>query len=80
MEKQIVEQALMNLQNLLPEDSKQNKEISIYGYGKVTSKGFADSIIKIKKAFPELSKEWFDILETMLDDERFTDKRLIRCS
>ena len=34
-------------------------------------------IAEIKKAFPRLSLGWYDVLEQMLDDEGFSDQRLI---
>jgi len=37
----------------------------------------ADCIIEVKKAFPRLPVGWYDVLERMLDEEKFSDKRLI---
>jgi len=58
------------------QENKENKgEVSLYGEGKVSSKCLADNVIKLKKAFPKLPNGFYDILEQMLDEERFTDSR-----
>jgi len=66
------------LQQSLPDVSRENKqEISLYGQGKVSTKVLANCFIDLKKTFPKLPDGWYDILEKMLDEEKFTDKRLI---
>jgi hypothetical protein len=65
---------------LSPEDLEENREnnqLSIYGKGKVSAKVCANCIVEIKKSFPKLSAGWYDVLEKMLDEEKFTDQRLI---
>ena len=63
---------------MLRDASNENRtEVSVYGEGKVTSRCFAECIIKIKKAFPKLPKGWYDILQDMIDIDNFTDSRLI---
>ena len=66
------------MQQSLPDVSRENKqEISLYGQGKVSTKVLANCFIDLKKTFPKLPDGWYDILEKMLDEEKFTDKRLI---
>lgn len=65
------------MQTLLLEDSKNCKELSIYGEGKVSAEALAACFVTIKKAFPKLSIGWYEILEEALDDENFTDQRLL---
>ncbi len=69
----------MNLQGSQQEDSLESNQnaLSIYGSGKVTAKTLTDCIIEIKKSFPKLPIGWYDVLERMLDEEKFTDQRLI---
>lgn len=68
----------MNSLELLREDLTENKnQLSLYQPGKVSAKILADCIIEVKKAFPKLPVGWYDVLERMLDDEKFSDKRLI---
>ncbi len=69
----------MSSLELLHEGITENKDnqLSLYQPGKVTSKTLADCIIEVKKAFPKLPVGWYDVLERMLDDEKFSDKRLI---
>lgn len=55
----------------------EDNKLSIYGQGKVTAKTCANCIVEIKKSFPKLSTGWYDVLEKMLDEEKFTDQRLI---
>ena len=66
------------MQQSLPDVSRENKqEISLYGEGKVSTKVLANCFIDLKKTFPKLPDGWYDILEKMLDEEKFTDKRFI---
>lgn len=58
-------------------DKKQRNELSVYQSGKVTPEILTMCIAEIKKAFPKLSLGWYDVLEQMLDDEGFSDQRLI---
>lgn len=59
------------------EENRQNNQLSVYGQGKVSSQTYAACIVDIKKSFPKLLGSWYDVLERMLDEEKFTDKRLI---
>lgn len=64
----------MNLQKSLPTDLRDNSnEISVYQSGKVTPEVLADGIIMLKKAFPKLPLGWYDVLDTMLDEEKFNN-------
>lgn len=59
-------------------DLRENKaEVSLYGEGVVTPKILANCFVALKKAFPKLPDGWYDILEKLLDTEKFTDQRLI---
>lgn len=58
-------------------DKKHNNQLSVYGFGKVTVEVFADCIADIKQSFPKLPAGWYNVLEKMLDDEGFTNERLI---
>lgn len=61
----------------LIENSNNKGEVSVYGEGKVSTTVLAECFVSLKKAFPRLPNGWYDILEKLLDTERFTDKRLI---
>jgi hypothetical protein len=61
------------LQNI---NSAQN-QISIYGQGKITPRCLADSIVKIKKAFPRLSLGWYEIMQEEIVADKWTDQRLM---
>jgi hypothetical protein len=74
--KQALELHQTNLQTSLP-DTTKSTEISLYGEGKVSSKVLADCVIKLKFAFPKLQMGFYEILGSMLIDEKFTDQRLI---
>jgi len=50
-------------------------EISIYS-GHLTPLGITESMIKIKRSFPELDKEFYDILQDRLKENKFCDSRL----
>lgn len=66
------------MQQLSPDVLQENKkEISVYGQGKVSTKVLANCFIDLKRAFPKLPDGWYDVLEKLLDTEKFTDKRLI---
>lgn len=39
----------------------------------MTPESFADGVVLIKKAFPELPQGWYEVLDTMLDEEKFSD-------
>lgn len=67
---------LSNSQRDVLENRKANNQISVYGFGNVSAEVFAECVSDIKKSFPKLSKEWYDVLEKMLDEEGFTDERL----
>lgn len=69
----------MNLPELSHEDLTESKknQLSLYQSGKVTAQTLADCVIEIKKAFPRLPVGWYDVLEKMLDEEKFSDKRLV---
>ena len=57
-------------------EQPENREISLYGQGKVTSKCLALNIVKLKQSFPKLPDGWYVVFEEMLDGEGFTDERL----
>ena len=54
-----------------------SKTISVYGEGKVTAETLALCILTIKKAFPKLPIEWYDLMSLMIKEDNFTDARLI---
>ncbi|NWF87918.1 MAG: hypothetical protein HXY50_00485 [Ignavibacteriaceae bacterium] len=58
-------------------DGLAESEISLYGHGKVSIKVLTECVIKLKKSFPKLPIGFYDVLEQLLDEEKFTDKRLI---
>jgi hypothetical protein len=66
-----------SLQLSIGDLNESKKEISIYGEGKVSSKILANCFGDLKKAFPKLPDGWYDILEKLLDVEKFTDQRFI---
>lgn len=61
-------------------DLKQEKtgyyEISVYK-GELTPVCLAENVVKIKKAFPILPKEFFDVLEERIFENGFSNERLI---
>ena len=58
------------------EKAKKN-EISIYRDGSVKATTLMACVSELKKAFPKLPIGWYDVLERMLDEEGFTNQRLI---
>lgn len=56
------------------EKCKENK-LSIYRTGKVSVESLAQGIKFIRGSKPELSNDWYDVLEIMLDQNGFTDQR-----
>ena len=67
-------QVVSNLQVFPPGDSKDSK-VSLYKKGKVSAETFAQGIKRIKAAFPKLPALWYELLDEMLDVEKFTDER-----
>src|SRR3990167_8002523 len=65
-----------NSTQLLNVGNNGKKEVSRYGYGEVSTEILAKCFILIKKSFPKLPDGWYDVLEKMLDVEKFTDQRL----
>jgi len=57
------------------ETGRQDREVSLYGEGNVSAETFTIGAARIKQAFPKLPIGWYKILETMIDEENFTDKR-----
>lgn len=68
------ERALNSLENSSSVEQQKN-EVSIYGQGKVTANCLAHNIVKLKRAFPKLGEGWYLMLEEMIDEENFTDRR-----
>ena len=56
--------------------SKNESEISIYK-GALTLQSIVRCSVKVKKAFPDLPTEFFEIFQEMLKSEGFTDERLM---
>jgi len=53
----------------------QNSEISIYK-GELTTKNVVKCVSKIKKAFPTLPADFYDVFSERIKDNGFTDERL----
>jgi hypothetical protein len=53
-----------------------NNEISIYN-GELTAQAFVKATIRITKSFPQLPKDFFEILKNRLFENDFNDNRLI---
>jgi len=51
-------------------------KLSVYN-DKLTAKGVVEATAKIKKAFPALTPEFYDVLLDMIKEEGFTDNRFI---
>jgi hypothetical protein len=68
---------LQRLSKDVQRELKQSNQLSFYGIGQVTAQTLAGCVSEIKKSFPKLPAGWFDVLEKMLDEEGFTDQRLI---
>jgi hypothetical protein len=68
---------LQRLQNAEDLEKKQRGELSLYSYGKVTTAVFIECVSEIKKSFPKLPNGWYDVLEKMLDEEKFSNERFI---
>jgi len=63
-------------QNTLPLIQNDNYyEISIYN-DSLSTKFIIESTIKLKKAFPALTKDFFDIFSDRIKENNYTDKRL----
>jgi hypothetical protein len=65
-----------NFSEQLSNAEQPKNELSLYGEGRVSAECFALNIVKLKQAFPELPNGFYDLLETMLDEEKFTNQRL----
>lgn len=63
------------MQNSFEPGQTDNREISLYGHGKVSPTALAHGIALIKRAFPKLVIGWYKVLEDMIDEEGFTDER-----
>jgi hypothetical protein len=77
-------QALNIWQASLHEDSNEIKNtdqpsdmLSIYKTGTVSASVFAQCVIDLKSAFPDLPDSFYDLLERKLDVAGFNDDRLI---
>ena len=80
MDKTKQEQVSKNLpkqySNILEiKENNNHFELSAYT-DQLTPENLVNNITKIKKAFPVLSKEFYDILMERLKDKGFTDQRL----
>lgn len=53
-----------------------NNEVSIYK-GDLTLDVVVEQNLRIRKAFPQLTSDWFDMLQERLKANNFTNKRLI---
>jgi hypothetical protein len=51
-------------------------EISLYK-GELTGRRILECSLKVKKAFPELPADFFEIFQEMIKSEKFTDERLM---
>jgi hypothetical protein len=66
------ESLIKTFQNNLP---NSNGEISLYK-GFLTLTNIVQCSVKVKKAFPDLPSEFFEIFQEMIKSEGFTDERL----
>ena len=63
------------LQTLRPVNSEYSNEISIYK-GQLTNRCIVENIVLIKKAFPALPLDFYDVFMDMVRETNFTDARL----
>jgi hypothetical protein len=61
-------------QNISQQDN--NYSLSIYKKGKVSAKCIVSEFKRIKAAFPQLPKDFYDILSERIKANEFTDKKL----
>ena len=66
------ESLLKHFQN----SSEKIDEISLYK-GELTGRIILECSIKVKKAFPELPSDFFEVFQDMIKSEKFTDERLM---
>ena len=64
-----------NFSDSLLKLTPENREVSLYGEGKVSPECLALNIVKLKDAFPKLENGWYRQLQRFLETERFTDNR-----
>ena len=62
-------------QNDISETKNDNELVSIYPRGRVTAQAFAEGCKQINMAFPELSKDWYRLLDKMLEVDGWNDQR-----
>lgn len=62
--------------NLSKLSKDTNNSISAYGKGEISKVKFAEAVIKIRAAFPKLKNGFFNILESELKNDDWTEKRL----
>lgn len=64
--------------NILPIERKDNcYEVSVYNDG-LTAKTVVEQVSKIKKSFPSLPPEFYDIFSERIKESGFSDRRLIK--
>jgi hypothetical protein len=68
---------MKNLPDILQENTVQiaHNEISIYT-DRLTSESIIKGIVKIKKAFPSLPIDFYEVFDERINENRFTDQRL----
>lgn len=55
----------------------EQKEISLYSFGSVDAKIFAEQIIRLRNTFPKLSDGWFKELDLTIDRLGFDNRKFI---
>lgn len=68
-------QQIAKLQDFLPINSELSNEISIYK-GELTGPCLVNCVVTIKKAFPSLPIDFYDVFTDRLKANGFTDERL----
>jgi predicted DNA-binding ribbon-helix-helix protein len=61
----------------LSTQTRHSESISIFGDGKVSAVCFAESVARLKRAYPKLDKGFYLTLNEMVDKNGFTDERLV---
>lgn len=71
-----MEQLITKLQTLSQEHSQIRTDISVYEGGECTVPNVVRQIARLKKAFPQAPKEFYEILGERIKDKMIPDERL----
>lgn len=69
-------QLIRKLQKLSPEHSQIRTEISVYEGGECSVPNIVLQVARLKKAFPQAPKEFYEILGERIKDKLIPDERL----